>query len=289
MLAGTSTGGIIVLGLAMGMTAMEVFHFYLKYGREIFPRTYSSFLPFRKLQELRDTVSAIRRYRYEREPLERRLRGVLGDRKFGELERRVIIPSFDGFTEVNLFKTPHHPDYKLDWKERLLDIALATSAAPTFFSVYKSGERRFADGGVWANNPVMTALVDALVCYKLERRQVQILSLGCAESEFQISKGQVQRGGLWHWREIISSAMRLQSQNALGQAGLLIGRDHVTRLDAQLMVRPIALDDYERAAEELPPLAIDLVRENEAALRAAFASVRPSFRAYHGPRASAAN
>ncbi|MER9351674.1 hypothetical protein NKI61_00050 [Mesorhizobium sp. M0514] len=63
----------------------------------------------------------------------------------------------------------------------------------------------------------MTALVDAMACYAIDRHQIDILSLGCVESD----KGQIPKGGIWHWREIISAAMRLQSQNALGQAGLL--------------------------------------------------------------------
>jgi hypothetical protein len=73
----------------------------------------------------------------------------------------------------------------------------------------------------------MIGLVDALVCYRLQRYQIQILSLGTADTEIKFSQGQIVHGGLLDWKEIISSAMHLQSQNATGQAGLLIGRDHL--------------------------------------------------------------
>src|SRR3954470_14565649 len=37
LIAGTSTGGIIALGLAMGLPAREILEFYLKDGKRIFP------------------------------------------------------------------------------------------------------------------------------------------------------------------------------------------------------------------------------------------------------------
>ncbi|RTM08909.1 MAG: hypothetical protein EKK31_07755 [Hyphomicrobiales bacterium] len=69
----------------------------------------------------------------------------------------------------------------------MVDVALATAAAPNFFSTYKNGARQFADGGVWANNPIMTALVDALACYEIDRHAVGILSLGCDEWGFALN------------------------------------------------------------------------------------------------------
>lgn len=284
MIAGTSTGGIIALGLGSGITAAEVLRIYVDHGREIFPpKRYSSSSVLKRFQKGYDLIRATRRYRYEREPLQRHLQAVFGNRQIGDSERRLVVPSFDGYTEVTLFKTPHHPDYKLDWKEALVDVALATSAAPTFFSVFKTGGRHFADGGVWANNPVMNALVDALVCYRLDRRQIHILSLACGDQEIEFTEKQKRRGGLWHWREIISSAMHLQSQNAVGQAGLLIGRDQLLRLNVKLQP-PLEMDDYERAVVELPAIAKQIVDENLDRLVPMFAEERPVYKAFHGPR-----
>ena len=69
----------------------------------------------------------------------------------------------------------------------------------------------FADGGVWANNPVMIGLVDALVCYQLQRRQVHVLSLGTGDAEMRFTEGQLLHGGIYDWKEIIMSAMRRTS------------------------------------------------------------------------------
>lgn len=113
-------------------------------------------------------------------------------------------------------------------------------------------------GGIWANNPIMNALVDALSCFDLDRRQVQILTLGCGETSFKVDQRRA-KGGMLHWRHVIQAAMRAQSHNALGQAFLLVGKDQVLRLDAPESPNAIPLDDYRRARDELPQLARSLV------------------------------
>lgn len=286
-ITGTSTGGIIALGLSVGIPARDILAIYMDHGSEIFPprRRYRS-RTMKRVQSTWHFLRNLNRYRYEREALRRNLLATFNGKLLGDAERRLVIPSFDEYNEVHLFKTPHHGDYQRDWKETMLDVALSTSAAPTFFSTYKNGDRHFADGGVWANNPVMTALVDALACYEIDRRDISILSLGCVESDFAFSQQQMSRGGIWHWKEIISSAMRLQSQNALGQAGLLIGRDHLLRVDGEPTPDAIELDDYHRAATELPAIAKRLVDIHSTRLAEFFADVRPGYGAFHGPRAN---
>ncbi|NEK13273.1 patatin [Rhizobium leguminosarum] len=290
-IAGTSTGGIIALGLSIGLSAKDILAIYMDHGAEIFPsrRQYRN-RTMRRLQSAWHFVRNLNQYKYEREALHRNLSTTLGGKLLGDAERRLVIPSFDEYNEVHLFKTPHHLDYQRDWKETMIDVALSTSAAPTFFSTYRNGDRHFADGGVWANNPVMAVLVDALACYDIDRRNIRILSLGCVESDIAFSDDQMTKGGIWHWKEIISSAMRLQSQNALGQAGLLIGSDHLLRVDGEPMTQDlIELDDHSRAAAELPPIAERLVEKHHDKLAEMFANPRQPFPATYGPRSAAAS
>ena len=284
MIAGTSTGGIIALGMAAGMRAEEVLEIYMRHGSEIFPRPWSPRTRIgRALRSAYQFASDLAVYRYNREPLERALRDRFGNRKLGSVNVRLNIPAFDGFNEVNVLKTPHHPDFRLDWQEELVTVALATSAAPTFFSTYRNGTRHFADGGVWANNPVMVVLVDAMSCFNVDRHKIDILSLGCGDQDLRMTDGQIKRGGMFHWRTIIESAMHLQSQNALGQAGLLIGRDRMLRLTSAPTLEPIALDDFTRASAELPQQAKRLVEENAERLETFFDAPRASAAFYHGP------
>jgi len=79
--------------------------------------------------------------------------------------------------------------------------------------------------------------------------------------------------------------MHLQSQNALGQAGLLIGRERLLRLSSAPSLTPIALDDFKRAHDELPAQAKRLVEENSERLEAFFNTPRPPATFFHGPLA----
>lgn len=286
LITGTSTGGIIALALSLGMTARTILDIYMQHGSEVFPAFKSDPL---KLRSGLRFVRGLRYHTYDADKLQRQLERVFGTTLLGAAKRRLCIPTFDGFTEVNIFKTPHHKDYQRDWREQMVTAAMATAAAPTYFPVYKDRGRFFADGGVWANNPVMIGLVDALACHQLQRRQVHILSLGSGDTEISITEKQIKFGGLWYWREIIASAMHLQSQNANGQAGLLIGRDQLLRLNAPPMPQsPIQLDDYNRASRELPPIAARLVEEHGDVIRERFLfEPADAYEALQGPRAEA--
>lgn len=252
LIAGTSTGGIIALGLAHGLTGAQVRDVYLERGSLIFPPTSKVGHLFRLIKQGHRTV-------YERKPLEDELLRMFGEATFGEARTRLCIPSFEGrHGEPWIFKTPHHPDYKKDRYERMVRVALSTAAAPTFFDAMPNNGYLMVDGGIWANNPVMSALTDVLACYDVDRSQVEILSLGCGETTFKVDDRRAQ-GGFLHWWNAIHAAMRAQSLNALGQTYLLVGKDHVIRVDAPESPNAIALDNHERACSELPAMARSLV------------------------------
>ncbi len=249
LIAGTSTGGIIALGLGAGLTAAELRDLYIDRGHEIFP---SQGWRGRLLGKARQFVL----YRYDRDALELVLDETFGQKTFGESKSRLCVPSFEGrHSEVYIFKTPHHPVYKLDGRERMRKVAEATSAAPTFFRPLEDDGYSFVDGGVWCNNPIMVGLVDALACFDVPRERIRILSLGCGNNPYTVGTIKKRLGGLLAWYNIIYAAMRLQSHNARGQADLLIGADRILRVDAPERKKPIGLDDYVRASRELPPAA----------------------------------
>lgn len=252
MIAGTSTGGIIALGLAHGLTAQDIQKFYVERGDQVFPRP----------SLVGRLMARIRRYHkpaYSNEPLEAELLRIFGDTPFGEAKTRLCIPSFEGVHgEPWIYKTPHHPDYKKDRVERMVKVALATAAAPTYFRALPNNGYMMVDGGIWANNPIMNAVVDTLACFELEMSQIRVLSLGCGETSFKVDAARA-AGGLFQWKDVIRAAMRAQSHNAIGQSRLLLGPANVRRLDAPESTTPIALDDHKRAKAELPGMARSLV------------------------------
>ena len=261
LIAGTSTGGIIALGLGAGLRAADIQRIYVERGDKIFPPGRSGPLgvPGRGMRWMCKWF----RYQYDRTALDCLLEEVFGDQRFGESRTRLCIPSFDGrHGEVYIFKTPHHPDFKLDAREQMRKVAAATAAAPTFFRPLRDGGYAFVDGGVWANNPVMVAVVDALSCFDLARDRISVLSFGCGTKSCSLNRTQVLGGGVWAWRHAIDTALSLQSQNALGQAGLLIGAERLMRIDAPTQGRPIELDDWSRAVAELPTAAEQMLAEH---------------------------
>ncbi|TFL16054.1 patatin-like phospholipase family protein [Jannaschia formosa] len=197
---------------------------------------------------------------HDRGVLEAELRRILGHATFGESVVPLCIPAFEGrFGEPYIFKTPHHPDYRRDGRERMVDIALSTAAAPTTFEAVERDGYTFVDGGIWANNPVMIGVTDALTCYAIDRRQLHVLSLGTGRARIRTTHA-LRTGGKFRWaRHFVDAAMAAQSQNALGQAYLLLGKEHVIRLDAPETTEPVALDDIRRAIRELPGLANSVV------------------------------
>lgn len=254
MIAGTSTGGIITLALAKDMTGQQALSIYTDRGNRIFPTR-------RGLPGLLRWTRSFFKPKHDQGVLKEELEAEFGATLFGEARRRCVIPSFDGmYGEPVIYKTPHHPDYKLDQHKSMVEIALHTTAAPTIFPAVKDNGYVMIDGGIWANNPIMNALVDALACYDVPRENIRILSLGTGEATFSLSEA-AQTGGKKDWAILLPflAASRAQSKNALGQAFLLAGKDNVVRIDVPESDTPIALDDVTRSLTELPLVARSLV------------------------------
>ncbi len=254
MIAGTSTGGIIALALAQGMTAQQALNIYLERGELIFP-------PAAGLGKISRVLRWFFKPKHDQATLKEELLRIFGDKVLDDAATRLVIPSFEGrHGEPFLYKTPHHPDYQKDRHKKFAHVALHTTAAPSYYPGVEDDGYIMIDGGIWANNPVMNALVDALACFDIAREDVRILSLGTGESTFTVDE-RARNGGIkdWAFMRSFNAAARAQSRNALGQAYLLVGKNNVTRIDMPENDAPIALDDVQRSIRELPMVARSLV------------------------------
>lgn len=252
LIAGTSTGGIISLGLGLGLTTEAICDFYQTDGRQIFPPLPKSTAGswWRFARGLQSPV-------LNHAELEEALKRCFGDALLGESESRLVIPAFMvPKTEIAVFKTDHHADFKNDHLTPAWKVARATSAAPTYLKGLEHTEsgRVFLDGGVWANNPVMVALTDALSAFDLGFEQISVLSIGSGNPPFVIPAQQAQ-GGIFAWREVIRAAMFLTTDNATAQAKLLLGPDRCLRIEPSGTAAAIEMDDYNAAYAMLPELA----------------------------------
>ena len=195
----------------------------------------------------------------------------MGNTKFGQSKTRLCIPAFEGkFGEVLIRKTNHHPDYRLDHLVDMTQIGMETSAAPSFLRTFSDDQYHFVDGGIWANNPIMIGLVDALACYDVKRENIKILSIGCGEKPYRVSWIQRHLNGFLTWGNVIFAAMNLQSQNAVGQAGLIIGRHNIIRLDASEEHARIGMDDVKKAKNLLPNHAEEILKDKAATIHDMF-------------------
>lgn len=219
LIVGTSTGGIVALGLGLGFSAKEILNFYEEYGPVIFKGN-------RFIRFFRHLCLS----KYENDGLKKALEKTFGNHKLGESKSRLVIPSFNlDSGEVYIYKTAHHNHYATDYKESIVHVALATSAAPTFFPYQTTSSGiPLVDGGLWANNPMGMAAVEALGVLEWPRGSIKLLSIGCTSEAFDIKGG----SGRLKWAPKIADVfLSSQSSASIGTAQLLLGHENVTRIN----------------------------------------------------------
>lgn len=221
LICGTSTGGLIALGLGAGMTPAEIVEFYVTHGPQIFPhRTW-----------IRQVFSA----KHRPEPLRAALREIFGDRVLRDSKKRLVIPSYSLVADdVYVFKTPHHHRLVRDGSELMVDVATATSAAPTFLPVFKLRNNRLIDGGVWATNPTFAGIAEAVSMLGIPLSAIHVLSLGTTDA-VSANKTGLDRGGFFQWRRAGAKILlRAQSLGTLHAAEHLKTPDHIERIDPKV-------------------------------------------------------
>jgi patatin-like phospholipase/acyl hydrolase len=222
LIAGTSTGGIIALGVGLGFPASKIVEFYETYGRQIFGGS-----------AVVKTIRQLFWTKYTHEKLTSALNDTFGELRIGDAKTRLVIPSMDiEKGDVHIYKTCHREDFDRDYHRPAVEAALATSSAITYFPNFiNSTNAVLTDGGLWANNPVMAALMDGVGMLSWNKNTIDVLSLGTIEKEFSKS---------WHTRKGIIGFVRsghvevfmaMQSTSALSSARTLIGKQSVVRIN----------------------------------------------------------
>jgi hypothetical protein len=102
----------------------------------------------------------------------------------------MLIPAWNPVAQsVYIYKTAHHSRFSTDYKSLIVDVALATSAAPTYFQQHMTKESiGLIDGGIWANNPIAVAVTEAIGILKWPADELFILSLGCLDEAYTLPK-----------------------------------------------------------------------------------------------------
>lgn len=200
VIAGTSTGGLIALGLACPgegssprFTAEDLVGVYENEGKRIFPQEF-----FGRLRQLRDE-------KYSAEGLEEVLMETFAAARLKDALIGVIVPAYDIERRQALFFRSQQAKDKPGTHDFFMrEVARATSAAPTYFEPLRlpaegsRDEYTLVDGGVFANNPGMCAFVDA-DAGEARAENTLVVSLGTGVLTRPLPYGEARHWGLAGW------------------------------------------------------------------------------------------
>ncbi len=244
LIAGTSTGSIIAGAASVNIAMETLVNLFESQADRIFRRRRFSFFPF---------IGS----RYSTHPLDRVIGEYVPDVTLGEVPTPLMITSSDISTGgVHVFKSRYLGDlgepYKRDGQVRLRDAILASCAAPTYFDPRQVGEYLLADGGLWANNPTIIAVTEAMSKFRRPLDEIRVLSVGTGRAaSFYTRSGTWGLLTGWGGSKLVTYVLGLQSQASTNMAKLLLGDRHV-RLDPE--IKSWKLDDIKNL-ESLKALA----------------------------------
>lgn len=222
LIAGTSTGGILALGLCTpdaagspAYSAARLVEFYESRGREIFARSF-----WRGVS----AAGGLSDERYPEGPLEGILSEYFGETTLEAALTDVLISSYDLESRQPFFFKSWRKETKavpMRWAAR------ATSAAPTYFEPLQLqvGEQlvTLVDGGVYLNNPAVSAYAEARRRFP-DERDFLVVSMGTGQLTRPIHYAEAKDWGLVQWAvpllnvvfDGVSAAVDYQLRQILG-------------------------------------------------------------------------
>jgi patatin-like phospholipase/acyl hydrolase len=184
LITGTSTGAIIAIAIGLRVPAADILKFYREKGPKIFDAPGFGLVTTK----------------YQSEPLRRALSEVFQDKTLGDSSNRLVIPAFNiQRREVKLFKTRHSVRFLRDCKMKAVDVAMASAAAPTYLPCFTDDSKiEYVDGGVWANNPSLVGVIEAMTVLRVHQSKIRLLSIGTTRETVRMDSIR-HDGGLIAW------------------------------------------------------------------------------------------
>ncbi len=247
VLVGTSIGGIICIGLACGISATHIAKAIHDQANLIFGKPASCnplglFTTRHRPNQLRRCIGEIL--------------GSAAQMSIRDVPRNIVVPSVDAAENKIVYFSNMARIGAVDTLDAsLLDVALATSAAPTYLPPHPIGEKIYLDGGLASNNPDIEAIYFCANVLSRPLDSIRLLSIGTGGAQFPLkSYDKMDTGGLgWMVKhKIVDRIMSLQESKASNIVSDLL-RDRYMRIDT-FFDKPHALDDV-RA------VVIDMLRQ----------------------------
>lgn len=249
LFAGTSTGGILALGLAAGLSPKQIRLLYERSGEKVFASN-----PWWVRLGV-EKIDQFAKADYDNAALMEALNRQFKSKKLGDLKKKVIVVSFDldnegGATGLRQWKPKIFNNFEgdNDCKEKVIDVAMRTSAAPTYFPIYQG----YTDGGVIANNPSMCALAQAISSGKSGAgkavEEIRLLSVGTGVNLNFVELKEKDRGnwGLVQWAPSLINLILEGSVDLVNyQCKQILGEERYRRVNP-VVHKPINLDDVKQ-------------------------------------------
>lgn len=259
LVAGTSTGAILAIGLSLGKTPKQMLDFYKDEGPRIFPKN----------RALRHWVKS----KHDARTLRQTLGEHFGAKTLTEDSCcRLVIPTVRAnHGESEVIVTAHTPERVAFRDISAVDAALASSAAPTYFDDAPVDDsialQSYLDGGIWANNPVLPAIAEAVRHLQVPLDRLDVLSVGTMGNEADFS--QAFAGGKAEWATFSTDLFfAAQEHAATTLADSLLTRTRHLRVNQRTPME-IPLDDTTAMSE--------MARRGNAVASETFTAVRSRF------------
>lgn len=285
LLAGTSVGGIIALGLAAEIPAATIQRAFERNGTAIFSTRGA---PSTRVGSAVDIFRSFFKPKYEAESLRQTIVELVGPTTcIGDLKHRVLIPAVNltkGLPQI--FKTAHHPTFSTDLHLKVV----ATAAAPTYFPIAEVNDSLFADGGLYANSPDLLAIHEAEHFLGQSQDDIHLLSIGTTTAQFSFAHAYGRQLGIWAWSrdQRLVNVILVSQQHSVNYMMVHRLGDRYLRLDAtqskeqeRYLALDVATDPAQKTIRGLAAATIQSAA-NDPRLQAFLAHVATPPTFYHG-------
>ncbi len=256
LIAGTSTGGLIACGLTYASngidrkyTTDQLLETYRQKGELIFP-------PFVARKSIFSPLADLKRTKHSNVGLDTVITELFGSDHLDKCITPVLIPAYDiRSSEPLLFssRAGRQPDSLKRRNPRIQDVLKATTAAPTYLpshsfkSLDGSGAHKnivtAIDGGVFANNPSLLAIQEALGAEKdfyptpaKSMKDIALFSIGTGHHMFDYAKEDTSEWGVYQWGSRIFDLMTYASSQSVDSiiSNTLVKKKHYLRVNIDI-------------------------------------------------------
>ena len=222
LICGTSTGGIIAIALALGIPARDIHNLYVENAKDIFGNKRNFLRQLFYSSHKRNILENLIRKKFQDPNTQKDLR-------LKDCKTAVCVPVYDLIEgRPSVYKSNYHPRFTRDYHIPAYQVALATSAAPTYFDPFSASYTDLkginkslsnkVDGGVFANNPTLLGIIEAQEAFKVELSNLKVLSLGTGHQKFSDGESR-KKWGIKYW--INPSKKRIMDLFMQGQTQLV--------------------------------------------------------------------